>query len=77
MLGRWIHLLYFVAVIHANCKDSGKLKYGQWRTHGEGGSGVNPPPPLTIGKIKTALFEPISLFSYRDCVFLCCIKLPE
>ena len=27
-------------------------------------------------KLKTALFGPISLFSYGDCVFLFCIKLP-
>ena len=49
----------------------------QWRTHGEGFRGSNPPPPPIDDwkKIKTACFGPISLFSYRDCVFLCCIKL--
>ena len=32
--------------------------------------GQPPPPPLTIGKnYEAALFGPISVFSYRDCVF--------
>ena len=34
----------------------------------------NPPIDDWI-KLKTALFGPISLVSYRDCVFLCCFKL--
>ena len=43
----------------------------------EGGSGVNPPTPTDDWKkLKTALSGPISVFSYRDCLFLCCIKLP-
>ena len=51
----------------------------QWRTHGGEGesSGVKPPPPIdNWKKLKTALFGPISVFLYTDCVFLCCIKLP-
>ena len=43
---------------------------------GRGGSGVNPPPIDDWKKLKTALFGPISVFSYRDGVFLCCIELP-
>ena len=45
---------------------------------GGGGKGVRGSKPLIDDwkKLKTALFGPISLFSYRDCVFLCCVKLP-
>ena len=43
---------------------------------GGGGSGVKTPPIDDWKKLKTALFGPISLFSYKDCVFLSCIKLP-
>ena len=47
------------------------------RGGGGGVRGSNPPPPIDDRKkLKTAFFGPISLFSYRDCVFLCCIKLP-
>ena len=55
-----------------------KGSHTQWRTHGGGGgvSGVKTPPIDNWKKLKSALFGPISLFSYRDCVFLCCIKLP-
>ena len=48
----------------------------QWRTHGEGGFGGQTPPIDDWKKLKTALFGSISLFSYKNCVFLCCIKLP-
>ena len=47
----------------------------QWRRHG-GGFGGQTPPIDDWKKPKTALFGPIGVFSYRDCVFLCCIKLP-
>ena len=44
--------------------------------YARGGFGGQNPPIGDWKKLKTALFGPISVFSYRDCVFLCCIKLP-
>ena len=51
------------------------MAYKQWRTHGRGGWGSNP-PINDLKKIKTSLFETIRLLSYRVCqncchVFLC------
>ena len=34
------------------------------------------PPIDDWKKLKTALLGPISVFAYRDRVFLCCIKMP-